>query len=230
MRPDPGSTQPGTGRRGALAAVLFDMDGTLVATEELWHVAEIRTMEAFGDTWTSADSELSRGGPFDRVVHYMAERLSADSGDVARVLVTEIEHLMHNSELPWMEGARELHAACRTAGVPVGLVSNSWRVLVDAVLGEIGIKFDVVVAGDEVASPKPDPEPYLHACLLLGVDPADAIAIEDSLTGLTSAHRAGCATIAVSPVEAVRANAPGLVRDSLASVSVGELAEIIQSR
>lgn len=205
------------------------MDGTLVATEELWHAAEIRTMAMFGHEWTEADSEFSRGGPFDRVVLYMAERLQADPGDVARVLVTEIEHLMHTAELPWMPGAEDLLAECRSAGVPVALVSNSWRVLVQAVLTEKGIAFDAVITGDEASATKPDPAPYLQACAELGVRPDRAVAIEDSLTGLTSAQRAGCVTLAVTESAAIREHAPGHVRDSLAGVTLRHLDELVRT-
>lgn len=211
-----------------LQAVLFDMDGTLVATEELWHTAEVRTMAMFGEEWTEADSEFSRGGPFDRVVLYMAERLQADSGDVARILVTEIEHLMHTADLPWMPGAQELLDECRAAGVPVALVSNSWRVLVQAVLDEKGITFDAVITGDEASATKPDPAPFLQACTALGVAPERSVAIEDSMTGLTSADRAGCVTLAVTESSAIGDHAPGHLRRSLAGVTLGDLDAMVR--
>ena len=147
------------------------MDGTLVRTEELWMAAEENTMAAFGGHWDAQDQAVAVGGPVDRVLEYMAERVGRPVDEVGAKIVGEIEHLMRTEHIPWMPGARELHRELTAAGVPQALVSNSWRGLMDTALQELDTSFDVVIAGDEVERPKPDPFPYLHACERLGVDP-----------------------------------------------------------
>lgn len=180
-----------------LAAVLWDMDGTLVRTEELWMAAEIATMAAFGSHWDAQDQAVAVGGPLDRVVRYMADRIGHSEVEVSRRLTDEIEHLMLTEEIPWMPGARELHRELANAGVPQALVSNSWRELIEAALAELDTTFEVVIAGDELARSKPDPLPYLMACEQLGVAPAAAVVIEDSPTGVAAGLTAGCAVLAV---------------------------------
>src|SRR5690606_27295508 len=92
----------------------------------------------------------------------------------------------------------DLVDAVRAAGLGTALVTNTTRELVDVALRSLGVdRFDVVVCGDEVAHPKPHPEPYLTAAARLGADPAACVAIEDSPTGLASACGAGCAVIAI---------------------------------
>lgn len=191
------SVDSGAGDRGQLAAVLWDMDGTLVRTEELWMAAEIATMAAFGGHWDAQDQAVAIGGPLDRVVRYMADRVGHPEAEVGRRLTDEIEHRMRTEEIPWMPGARELHDALVAAGVPQALVSNSWRALMDAALAELATSFEVIIAGDELARSKPDPLPYLMACQRLGAEPTSAVVIEDSPTGVAAGLAAGCAVLGV---------------------------------
>lgn len=186
------------------------MDGTVADTEVIWEVAEQRTMRWFGSEWTAEDQSYSVGGPLDRVVRYMAVRLSQPATYIARVLITEIETLMYSAPPVWMPGAEYLHGSLRSAGVPVGLVSNSWQVLVSAVTTGLGAEWDVVVTGNDVVRPKPAPDPYLLACEKLGVNPQDAFVVEDSPTGVASGLAAGCRVMAIPHVAPVRA-ASGLV-------------------
>jgi HAD superfamily hydrolase (TIGR01509 family) len=98
----------------------------------------------------------------------------------------------------WRPGARELLAAVRSAGLRSALVTATRRRLVEVALGTIGRSwFDVLVTGDEIINPKPDPEPYLTAARLLGVDPSRCVAVEDSPAGVRSALAAGCTVIGV---------------------------------
>lgn len=210
-----------------LAAVLFDMDGTVVDTEVLWHEAEVRTMAAFDFEWLPVHQDASVGGPFDTVVEYMSELCGADPGDIAREIVTEIETLMTTRELVIQPGVLTLHAELLNAGIPLGLVSNSWRVLVEMVLASSGLRFDVTVAGDEVQPNKPDPQPYLTAAKLLGVDPADCVVLEDSTTGIISATEAGCAVVAIPQVNVIEPAPRRLVVSSLTAVTVQTLRDLV---
>ncbi len=212
-----------------LAAVLFDMDGTLVETESMWHEAEIRTMAHFGAGWSAADRDISVGGPFDRVIEYMAEKVDADPGDVAREMVTEIETMMGTRTLPLQPGVAELHSAIVMAGIPTALVSNSWRVLMDLVLVAVGLDFDVTIAGDEVSANKPEPLPYLKACELLNVSPSDVVVIEDSNVGVASATAAGCSVVAIPGINTIGPAPRRLIVASLTEVSLATLREVAAS-
>jgi HAD superfamily hydrolase (TIGR01509 family) len=199
------------------------MDGTLVDTEPYWIGAEHDIVEEHGGTWSDeyalqlVGNDLMVSAAFIKEhgnVPWSPERIVDEL--LARVVARVREHV------PWRPGARELLAALGEAGVPNALVTMSWRSLADAVVSSLPEgSFTVVVTGDEVAHGKPHPEPYRAAARLLGVEPQDCVAIEDSPTGVRSAVAAGVPTVAV-PQQA------GAVHlDSLAGVtpeSLGELA------
>lgn len=200
------------------AAVLFDMDGTLIDSEGLWLDAEIAVMGALGATWTEADQAHCLGGPLERVADYMIERSGAiqSTSAVGLMLLDGMEQRLRDSPLAWRPGARALLVECREAGVPTALVSASWNRLIDAVSdkirSDIGLRpFDVVVAGDDVANSKPHPDAYLAAAAALGVQPCDCLALEDSPTGVRSAVSAGCHVIAVPHIAVVDEPAAHLV-------------------
>lgn len=211
----------------SLQAVLWDMDGTLVRTEELWMAAEERTMTAFGSHWDAQDQAVAIGGPLDRVVRYMASRVGRPESVVGEKLVAEIEELMHVEHVPWMPGARELHDALATAGVPQALVSNSWRHLMNTALQELGTRFDETVAGDEVINPKPAADPYLKGCQLLGADPTFTVVLEDSPTGVTAGMAAGCYVVGIPHVSPLPTGDRVTIVDSLTEVTPQFLADLV---
>jgi HAD superfamily hydrolase (TIGR01509 family) len=103
-----------------------------------------------------------------------------------------------------MVGARDLLHALKQRGIPLGLVSNSPLVFVQRSLEIVGFhdRFDVILSAHEVAAPKPAPDPYLEACLRLGVEPGpDVVALEDSPTGVAAARAAGLTVIGVPSIE-----------------------------
>ncbi len=181
------------------AAVLWDMDGTLVDTEPYWMAAERDLVDEFGDTWTDEDARSIIG--FD--LHEAAEVLRARGG--VRLEATEIVERLHmgviarvRQEVPWRPGARRLLSELDKLDVPCALVTMSWRPLVDAIVEALApLQFQAVVTGDEVTNGKPHPEPYLLAAAALGVEVDQCVAIEDSPTGVASASAAGCVVIAV---------------------------------
>jgi HAD superfamily hydrolase (TIGR01509 family) len=211
------------------AAILFDMDGTLIDSEGLWLQAEISVMSELGATWTDEDQAFCLGGPLERVVDYML--LRSDSPEppsfvMDRLLDTMEGHFRANA-LSWRPGARSLLREARERGVPTALVSASWNRLIDAVSSKIdddlGMRaFDVVVAGDDVTHSKPHPEPYETAAELLGVDPGECLALEDSPTGVESATAAGCRVIAIPHIADVDARRAFVV-ESLVGWSVDDL-------
>ena len=207
------------------AAVLWDMDGTLVDTEPYWFDIEFELVAEFGGTWSEADAHSLVG--FDLLD---SARELRTRGGVRLEPVEVVERLLDGvirrvaDQLPWRPGAPELLAECVAVDVPCVLVTMSWRRLADAVIAAAPPgSFVTSVTGDEVSNGKPDPEPYLAAAAAVGVDPAACVAIEDSPTGVAAALAAGCATLGVPHVVPVAA-APGLTLvDSLVGIGLADL-------
>jgi len=182
------------------AAVLFDMDGLLIDSEPLWLEAETAVMERLGgQPWTEADQHALLGGSLVRTVRYLLAKATRPQPPevVADWLMSGIEDRVRDSGVPLRPGARELLAAVAAAGLPHALVTSSERGFMDAVLASTAMRFDVLVCAGDVTATKPDPEPYLLAAKLVGVDPEDCFALEDSLNGVASAEAAGCRVFAV---------------------------------
>lgn len=188
------------------AAVLWDMDGTLVDTEPYWIATEFALAEEYGGSWSHdlamqlVGSDLLDSGRFIR--EHMPCPLSPE--EIVDYLLDGVVALVQQ-EVPWRPGARELLADLRTQGIRTALVTMSYERFVAPILSALPEgSFQVVVTGDQVSRGKPDPEPYLSAARLLGVEPGDCVAIEDSNTGCRSAEAAGCTVLAVPhhvPVE-----------------------------
>jgi len=184
------------------AAVLWDMDGTLVDTEPYWIAAESPLVERFGGTWTHEQSLQMVGMGLED-----AGRILQDAGvrmPVAEIidhLTAEVMAQLRTDGVPFRPGAKELLQSLRAAGVPTALVTMSMRRMAVEIVELIEFDaFDLVVAGDDVDRPKPHPDPYLQACEALGVRPEDVVAIEDSPNGLRSSLAAGIASIGVPNV------------------------------
>ena len=214
------------------AAVLFDLDGTLLDSEDLWWEAECHVVSAWGGSWTREDQAHCLGGPLERVTAYMAEHTGTTqpAADIGHDLLETMESLLRSGDLQWRPGALELLTACRSAGVPTALVSASHRRLLDAVAEAVADHpgmpdpaFDVTVAGDEVDQGKPHPEPYLEAARLLGVDVERCVVIEDSPTGVASGQASGAFVLAVPHLVAIPPHPRRHVVASLEGVSVDDL-------
>lgn len=220
-----------SGRDGdrRLAAVLLDMDGTLVDTEPDWIVCEQELVAAYGGHWSDDDARALVGKPLLVSAGYLVAVGGVDLPPeeiVERLLDGVVARVQ--ARIPWTPGARELLAALGQAGVPVALVTMSYRRLAEAVLDGLPEgSFGAVVTGDEVREGKPHPEPYLRAATILGVDPRDSVAVEDSPTGVASAEAAGCVTVAVAGMLDVPP-APGRIQvGSLRDLTVARLEELV---
>ena len=215
--------------RSALpAAVLWDMDGTLVDTEPCWMGAERGLVEEFGGTWTSQDAVRMIGLPLEPAAQILQDHgVALPTEEIGRRLVDGVIAAVA-LELVWQPGALELLAALREQGVPCALVTMSYRRFAEAVLsrGPEGA-FDVVVTGDEVTHGKPHPEPYLLAAEQLGVDIRHCVAIEDSRPGVASALASGARTLGVEHIQPVESQ-PALSRvGSLADIDLDDLRRIV---
>ncbi len=207
------------------AALLFDMDGTLVDTEPYWIDAEYRLVQRHGGTWSKAHSLnlvgndlLDSGryirdhGPVDLTPEQIVDELLDD-------VVRQIE-----VAVPWRPGARELLAEAVEAGVPCALVTMSYQRFVEPILAELPEgTFTDVVTGDSVSRGKPHPEPYLTAAKLLGVQPENCLAVEDSDPGTTSAVAAGCLVLVIPNHVPVSTGERRIHRDTLAGLTLADL-------
>jgi HAD superfamily hydrolase (TIGR01509 family) len=204
-----------TPRDGLPAAVLWDMDGTLVDTEPYWIRAEHELVAAHGGVWTEELAHQLVGNALDVSAQMIIDNTGID------LTVLEIVHGLLgrvieqvDERVPWRPGARELLAELGDHGVSNALVTMSWRNLAETVVRNLPEdSFGALVTGDEVVQGKPHPEPYLVAAATLGVEPGACVAIEDSPTGVRSATAAGVPTIAVPHIVPVP-QIPGSVQVS----------------
>jgi HAD superfamily hydrolase (TIGR01509 family) len=199
------------------------MDGLLIDSEPLWLQAETAVMARLGAGWTEEDQAQLLGGSLDRTVRYFLSKATrpAPPEVVAQWLMADIAERVRRGGVPVRPGARELLAAVAAAGLPHALVTSSERCFMDAVLASTGMRFDVLVCAEDVSAAKPDPEPYLLAAKLLGVEPGRCFALEDSASGVASAQAAGCRVIAVPSLLPIEP-APGrIVVSSLLDLAVG---------
>ncbi|MGW7442673.1 HAD family hydrolase [Kitasatospora sp. NPDC054795] len=181
------------------AAVLFDMDGTLVDTEQLWWQAAAELAEELNRPLTDQDAPEVLG----QAIEHTAAHLHRVSGttlgeaELAARLGDSFAGKVAAETVP-RPGALALLASLRDARVPTALVSASPRRVVDLVLSAIGRDwFAVTLAAEDTERTKPAPDPYLAAAERLGLDPAACLAVEDTPTGVASATAAGCAVLAV---------------------------------
>lgn len=201
------------------------MDGTLIDSEPVWFDTEVGILAEFGYTLGPEHWVRVLGQANDIAVAYLLEvsRIPLTPQQLnARIEDAMAERLGQGMDL--FPGAKQLLTELDTAGVPAALVSASSRRIVDAALASIGPDhFRFTVSGDDVTHGKPNPEPYLKAARLLGVDPTRCAVIEDSPNGSASGAAAGCRVVAV-PHAAVIPPHPLITQmDSLTSVTLETL-------
>ena len=214
---------------GLPAALLFDMDGLLVDTEGTWYVVEAEVMAGLGGPWNEEHQLALFGGPLEKAAGYMLSLVDRPDVSVDRVAQALVEGMVRHlgSGVVWRPGAEALLTSAAAAGVPCALVSSSLRPVVDAVLDAVGRHhFAATVSGDDGERTKPHPHPYLLAAELLGVPPADCVALEDSAVGATSARSAGCRTVVVPSLAPVPDDLSHLQVPSLAELDLDRLARI----
>jgi len=209
-----------------MRAVLWDMDGTLVDTEPYWIATEHAMAEKYGATWTEADALRLVGNDLLESGRYIQRVMGLDvtPEEIVEELLDRVVGMVEQ-EVPWRPGAVELLTALGDAGIRCGLVTMSYQRFVAPILAQLPPEtFRVVVTGEQVERGKPHPEPYLTAAAALGVRAEECLAIEDSNTGAKSAEQAGCTVLVVENHVPVLDGPRRVFRDSLAGLTVAELA------
>ena len=182
-----------------IEAVVFDLDGLLLDSEQVWdEVREILTRERGGRWHEQAQADMM-GMSSTQWSRYMHDELDVpDQPEEINRLVVERMLERYRDRLPVIDGAVE---AVRRIGErwPLGLASSSNRPLIDLALDLMGIadRFRVTVSSEEVERGKPAPDVYLEAARRLGVPPDRIVAIEDSANGIRAAKAAGMRAIAI---------------------------------
>jgi HAD superfamily hydrolase (TIGR01509 family) len=209
---------------GMVAAIVFDLDGVLVDSEEVWaRVRRAYALERGGRYPDEADRAM-QGMSSLEWSRYMHDELdvpldpSAISSEVAELVAAE-----YHRALPLLPGAVDAVRALATRW-PVGLASSANRSLIDLVLAESGLAscFAATVSSEEVPRGKPAPDVYVEAAARLDVDPGGCAAVEDSSNGLRAAAAAGMRVVAVPN----RAYPPAEDALALADVVLDGVAEL----
>jgi HAD superfamily hydrolase (TIGR01509 family) len=214
-----------------MKAVLFDMDGTLVDSEKLWDIAMQQLYAKFDAEMTPEVRESTVGGSAESLMQIIYTDLGLDPDADEMAAHSDWLHDytadLFDGGLPWCDGARELLDTLADSAVPMALVTNTRRALTERALDSIGRHyFAASVCGDEVVRAKPAPDPYQRAAALLGFDPAQCLAIEDSVTGAASAEDAGCPVLVVPNDVEVPDSARRRHVTSLLGLDVARLREI----
>jgi HAD superfamily hydrolase (TIGR01509 family) len=180
-------------------AVIFDLDGVLLDSEQVWNQAKEELVRERGGRWTCRAPRDMMGMSSLEWSAYLRDELGVDlePGEISDDVVARLERI-YRDELPILDGAAE--AVERLAERrPLGLASSSNREIIDLFLELSGLaeRFAVTVSSEEVARGKPAPDVYLEVARRLGVDPTGCVAIEDSENGIRAACAAGMAVLAL---------------------------------
>lgn len=208
---------------GRFRAAIFDVDGLLVDSEPIWAAAESVLLARHGGVFTETDRLATRGRSVDGTIAAYARRLGLPAAEEPNL----------RAELMSLVRARFAHEVAPRPGavtlirrldgvLPLAAASSSDREIVELALERGGLRrhFDVVVTAEDVAKAKPAPDSYVTACRRLGVAPPDAVAFEDSPTGVASAIAAGVTCVGVPGDPAIRLDDADVVLASLEDVLV----------
>lgn len=182
-----------------IRAVVFDMDGVLISSEELWDEVREGLARESGGRWGPDAHHDMMGMSTREWTAYMRDTVGLAmpavqiEDEVVRRLIAR-----YRAALPLIAGAAEAVVALADR-FTLGLASSSSRALIDAVLEAAGLAeaFAVTVSSEEVARGKPSPDVYLRALEALGVAPAESVAVEDSGAGIRAAAAAGMGVVAI---------------------------------
>lgn len=213
-----------------LAAVLWDMDGTLIDSEIIWSWAQSQLLEEFGLPPMSPEQEEQFVGVSIEIgaVRFQELGVPLTIEEIVTGVTNRVAERVRTG-VEWRPGVSALLAGLHADRVPLAVVTNSSRNIVDAMLSHLpSHNFRALITSEEVTNPKPHPEPFLTAAQRLGVAANHCVAIEDSPTGVASAVAAGCAVIAVPHGANVAASDTFDRRSTLVDVDVPYLHGLVR--
>jgi HAD superfamily hydrolase (TIGR01509 family) len=180
-------------------AVVFDMDGVLIDSEQVWDAAREELVHERGGRWHEGAQRDMMGMSSNEWSVYMHDELGLPEPpeEINEEVVGRMSGL-YRDHLPLLPGAQQ--AVPRLAARwPLGLATSSNRPIIELVLELAGLAacFQVTVSSEEVGRGKPAPDVYLEAARRLGIPPRRCAAIEDSHNGIRSAHAAGMTVVAI---------------------------------
>ena len=181
------------------AAIVFDLDGVLVDSEQVWDDVRRELVAARGGRWRDEATRAMQGMSTPEWSAYLAGSLGTPgtAEELAEAVIAAMAD-RYRAAVPLLPGA--VDAVTALAGRwPLAVASSSPPALIEAVLAAAGIadRFRAVVSSEEVPRGKPAPDVYLAAADRLGADPTRCVAIEDSANGLRAADAAGMTVVAV---------------------------------
>jgi HAD superfamily hydrolase (TIGR01509 family) len=180
-------------------AVVFDLDGVLLDSEQLWNVAKREVVREFGGRWSADAPEVMLGMSSPEWSAYMRDDLGVPlTAEAINDRVVDRMNAGYERGLPLLPGAAAAVASLAERW-PLGLASSANREIIDKFLelSGFGESFRVSISSEQVHRGKPSPDVYLEVVRLLGAAPGRCVAIEDSGNGIRAAAAAGLAVIAV---------------------------------
>jgi HAD superfamily hydrolase (TIGR01509 family) len=212
-----------------IRAVIFDMDGVLVDSEQLINAAAIAMFKEKGLVVRPTDFLPFVGAGEDRYIGGVAEsyHFPLDLPE-AKKRTYEIYLDLVPTQLEVFPGAHELVSACRKAGLRVAVASSADKIKIVANLEKARLPldfWDTVVVGEDVQHKKPAPDIFLIAAQKLNVKPIECVVVEDAVNGVQAAKAAGMRCVAVTtsfPAESLQE--ANIVRDNISQVKLSDLA------
>ena len=184
-----------------MQAVIFDMDGVLIDSENLWQQTEKAIFGELGFELTDELLVQTRGLRTEEMVAHWSARFPLEDQEPATLMEQYDARMVEcmKREVPLMEGARELIGYFRDLGLPLALATCSTHEHIDAVMERHGLRdsFDLLVSAARNMQGKPHPEVYLHTAEKLKVDPTHCLAFEDSFFGVVAAKAARMKVVAM---------------------------------
>ena len=206
-------------------AVLWDMDGTLIDSEPYWLASESEFASSRNSSWGREDGLGVIGMSLYESSKLLKARVGTDLEP--QEIIDEVTNgvlARLDQSIPWRPGARELLTLLRENSIKTALVTGSMHRMAKQVADSIGFDaFDLIIGGDDVSNGKPHPESYLKAAAILGVDPTNCVAFEDSLTGITAAEAAGTKAVGIAHIVEIPAKPGRILWPTLDGVTIEDL-------
>jgi HAD superfamily hydrolase (TIGR01509 family) len=180
-------------------ALVFDLDGVLLDSEQVWNQAKEEVVREHGGQWREEAPRRMMGMSSPEWSRYLHDELGVplEPDAISDEVVRRLERI-YRERLPLVDGAAEAVERLAEA-LPLGLASSSNREIIALFLelSGLGPRFAVTISSEEVARGKPAPDVYLEVLRGMGADPADSVAVEDSENGIRAAKAAGMRVVAL---------------------------------